>query len=51
MDFNINHDKKCPTCFGTGRIREATDAMLGDDTPVGIDCHHCNGTGQLLQPK
>ena len=38
----------CPTCKGTGEIRNITNSMFGQMVNV-TTCNHCNGSGQIIK--
>lgn len=38
----------CPTCKGTGEIRNITNSMFGQMVNV-TTCNHCRGTGQIIK--
>lgn len=38
----------CPTCKGTGEIRNVTNSIFGQMVNVST-CNHCNGSGQIIK--
>ncbi len=42
--------KQCPTCTGTGRVKQVTRSLFGN-VQVVRECTDCNGTGNKIEEK
>ncbi len=40
----------CPTCQGTGQVKQTTRTFMGNFVQVGV-CPNCHGSGQIIKDK